>query len=67
MPTFFDLMTDESKKRWLSLARQIQGFPNFSLKSEPLVKVEPKLENLKEIEKLMTMVDSQIKERYGGS
>jgi len=61
----WDILDDKSKEVLIKKARELGmlGFNPNDGHREPVVKVQGKLEDVEEIGKLMTLTDSQIKER----
>jgi len=65
MTKLWDILDDKSKAALTEIARQ-QGMLSFSPdkpSQQPVVKAGGKLENVEEIAKLMTLTDSQIKDK----
>lgn len=62
MPTFYEAMNEDSKRRWILLIRLFKGIEH--IKENPSIKTDLKLESLDEIAILMKLLDSQIRERY---
>ena len=65
MARLWEILDDKSKENLIKKAREL-GMLSFSPdkpSQQPVVKVQGKLENVEEIAKLMTLTDSQIKEK----
>ena len=66
MPTFYELLTEDGKKKWLKLGRHIKGFdfdPDATERKP--VSAQGKLEDEEEIKYLMSMTPEKFKERFG--